>query len=169
MHCAESIDGNDIVTTFSIPFEIPAINSDEDAYEYMKHWQGSDYGVTHRTVPVIVCAYCVKHADGSLERVANQIFSVGEIGADKSMLTPAQSEPAVSEFDGRCVFRTFATAANAGMLAGGLDEYRKIMEIGEGDELVAIPFDDYYGTKPSLSETKTHDIPYSMFTKDTER
>lgn len=155
----------------STPVDVPTINSVKDAFEYLKYWRGNEpekYG----TIPCLVCTYCIKHPNGSIERKVNQLFTSTEIGVVVHKLTQEQAKLAqyvVNREDGNhvYVFRTFATVANAEIVFNTLTEWKDKLknEMSVGDELVPIPFDSL-AMKTLLNETKSHDISYEMFTRE---
>ena len=153
----------------STPVDVPTINSEEDAFEYLKYWRGNE-SEKYGTIPCLVCTYCIKHPDSSIERKINQLFTSTEIGVVIHKLTQEQAKLAqyiVNREDGNhvYVFRSFATLKNAKMLFDTLTEWKEKLknEMFVGDELVPIPFDSYIATKTSLNETKSHDISYKMY------
>lgn len=153
----------------STPVDVPTINSEEDAFEYLKHWRGAEFE-KYGTIPCLVCTYCIKHPDGSIERKINQLFTSTEIGVVVHKLTQDQAKLAqyvVNREDGNhiYVFRSFATLKNAKMLFDTLTEWKEKLknEMFINDELIAIPFDSYIAMKTSLNKTKSHDISYEMY------
>lgn len=153
----------------STPVDVPAIKSEEDAFEYLKYWRGAEFE-KYGTIPCLVCTYCIKHPDGSIERKINQLFTSTEIGVVVHNLTQEQAKLAqyiVNREDGNhiYVFRSFATLKNAKMLFDTLIEQRENLknQMFANDELIPIPFDSYIAMKTSLNETKSHDISYEMY------
>lgn len=153
----------------STPVDVPAIKSEEDAFEYLKYWRGTEFE-KYGTIPCLVCTYCIKHPDGSIERKINQLFTSTEIGVVVHKLTQDQAKLAqyvVNREDGNhiYVFRSFATLKNAKMLFDTLTEWKEKLknEMFINDELIAIPFDSYIAMKTSLNKTKSHDISYEMY------
>jgi hypothetical protein len=159
----------------STPINIPTIKSEEDAFEYLKYWRGNEpekYG----TIPCLVCTYCIKHPDGSIERKVNQLFTSTEIGVVVHKLTPEQAKLAryvVNREDGNhvYVFRSFATLKNAKILFDTLTEQRENLknQMFANDELIPIPFDSYIAMTTSLNETKSHDISFQSFVKENNK
>ena len=156
----------------STPVDVPVINSEEDAFEYLKYWRGNE-SEKYGTIPCLVCTYCLKHPNGSIYRKFNQLFTSTEIGVIGNKLTQEQAKLAqyvVDREDGNriYVFRSFATLKNAKMLFDTLNDCKEKLknEMFLNDELVAIPFDSYIAMKTSLNGTKSHDISYEMYTKE---
>lgn len=159
----------------STPVDVTSINSEEDAFEYLKYWRGAE-SEKYGTIPCLVCTYCIKHPNGSIERKVNQLFTSTEIGVVENKLTQEQAKLAqyvVNREDGNhvYVFRSFATLKNAKMLFDTLTEQRENLknQMFTNDELIPIPFDSYIAIKTSLNGTKSHDISYEMYCSEAEK
>lgn len=159
-------------TNINTPIDIPEINSEEDAFEYLKHWSYCENG---KVTPFCFCTYCIKRADNSLHKISHQIFASTYVKGETDLLTDEQIELAseiIEREDGskEAIFRTFATPDNTKLLFNTFNEQKKKyinktegesvynIEIMEGDELIPIPFADYFGTDLILFEKKSHDI-----------
>lgn len=160
--------------------DIPEINSEEDAFEYLKHWSYYDNG---KVTPFCFCTYCIKRADNTLYRMSHQVFASTYVKGETDLLTNEQialSSEIIEREDGSkaAVFRTFATPDNAKLLFNTFNEQKKIyinnaegesiynVEIMEGDEFIPIPFADYFGTDLMLFEKKSHDISFQSLVKN---
>jgi len=176
--CSESKD-----TNINTPIDIPEINSEEDAFEYLKHWSYCDNG---KVTPFCFCAYCIKRADNSLHKISHQIFSSTYVKGETDLLTDEQIKLAseiIEREDGSkaAIFRTFATPDNAKMLFDTFNEQKKLyidnqegksvddVEIMEGDELVPVPFADYFSVELMLSEKKSHDISFQSLVTENNK
>lgn len=166
--CAESKDMN-----INTPIDIPEIKSEEDAFEYLKHWSYNNGKVT----PFCFCEYCIKRANNSLHKISHQVFASTYVKGEADLLTDEQlalASEIIEREDGSkaAIFRTFATPDNAKLLFNTFNEQKKMyinkskgdsvddIEIMEGDELVPIPFADYFSVELTLSEKKSHNISF---------
>lgn len=176
--CAESKD-----TNINTPIDIPVINSEEDAFEYLKHW---GYCTNGKVTPFCFCEYCIKRADNSLHKISHQIFASTYVKGEADLLTDEQlalaSEIITRENGSKAaIFRTFATPDNAKLLFNTFNEQKKTyinnaeeksvndVEIMEGDELIPIPFADYFSVELMVCEKKSHDINFQSFVTENNK
>lgn len=171
-------------TNINTPIDIPEINSEEDAFEYLKYWSYCENG---KVTPFCFCTYCIKRADNSLYKISHQIFASTYVKGETDLLTDEQIELAseiIEREDGSkaAIFRTFATPDNAKLLFNTFNEQKKLyidnnqegksidgVEIMEGDELVPIPFADYFSTELMISEKKSHDIGFQSLVTENNK